>query len=269
MIVTQKDILAYFAVVEKGDWDHIYERIQSRESPDPAEVRKVVDNIRSKFVTIGEKDYPPMLANMWKPPFCLFYYGDITWTHLPESKPLAVIGSRDCSEYGVNATKKIVAELAHEFPIVSGLAAGIDTVALQTAIDSNGKAIAVIGSGLDYYYPSDNKGLQNFIKKHHLLISEYPEGTPPSQNNFPMRNRIIAGISNSVIVTEAGLRSGTSITVSFALLVGKDVMCVPHPIGKESACNRLIKEGAFLIENGQDVRESLTLFCKKKYYYGL
>ena len=268
MIITQRDILAYLAVSEKGDWDHIYERIKAHDYPEPYIIRRVVDNIKSDFVTIGEVNYPPLLMQMYKPPFVLFYYGDFSLTSIPNKRPIAVIGSRSCSEYGIRATKKVVAEIANEFPILSGLAAGIDTIALQTAIDFGGKVIAVIGSGLDVFYPPENKELQELIKKEHLLISEYPDGTPSSPNHFPMRNRIIAGIADSILVGEAGRISGTSITVSFGLMTGKNILCIPHPFDVDSACNRLIKEGAYLVENGQDVREALTPFSNKKYYYG-
>ena len=198
----------------------------------------------------------------------LFYYGDISWTHIPKYRPIAVIGSRKCSEYGVNATRKIVSEIADEFPILSGLALGIDAIAAEETIKAGGKTIAVIGSGLDICYPSENKELYKVIKENHLLISEYPDGTPPNPDSFPMRNRIIAGLADTVIVTEAGFRSGTSITVNFALMEGKNILCVPYPLNSESTCNRLIKEGAFMVENGQDVRESMTPFGNKNYYYG-
>ena len=268
MIISQRDILAYLSVVEKGDWDHIYERITNKVSASPEEILNVVNKIPSKFVTIVDEDYPSQLLNMYKPPFVLYYQGDISWTHMPLFHPIAVVGSRECSEYGILATKKIVSDIADDFPIISGLALGIDAVAAQTAIECGGKTIAVIGSGLNICYPKENQDLYERIKNTQLLITEYPHGVQSSPNKFPMRNRIIAGIADSVIVTEAGSMSGTSITVNFALHVGKNILCVPHPIDKNSACNRLIKEGAYLIENGQDVHDSLTPFFRKKYYYG-
>lgn len=268
MIISQRDILAYLSVMEKGNWDQIYERITKKISATPSEIEKVVKKIPSKFVTILDEDYPSQLLNMYKPPFVLYYYGDITWTHMPLYRPIAVVGSRSCSEYGIEATKHIVKEIAGEYPIISGLALGIDAIAAETAIEYGGKTIAVIGSGLNFCYPEENKELYEKIKNTQLLISEYPHGVPSCSDNFPMRNRIIAGIADCVIVTEAGERSGTSITVNFALQVGKNILCVPHPISSNSACNRLIKEGAYLVENAEDIRDSLTPFSRKKYYYG-
>lgn len=262
MIVRKRDLIAYLAVKENGDWDRIYERLNNRDYPDPSKVREVVDNIKSKFTVMGDEDYPSQLLQVYKPPFVLFYYGDISWTHIPLFRPIAIIGSRKCSEYGIKATEQIASEIANDFPILSGLALGIDGVAHETAIRCGGKTIAVLGTALDYCYPSENLPLYKKIKESHLLISEYPEGSTPPENSFPLRNRIIAGLADSVVVTEAGRRSGTSITVNFALTLGKNVLCVPYPIGSDSTCNRLIKEGAYLVENGKDVRELLTAFCQ-------
>lgn len=254
MTLKTKDILAYLAIQEKGDWNRIYERLRSDETLDEKEVDRVVSKIQCSYVTLGEPEYPQCLRNIYHPPFVLFYYGDI---HLlsacGERGQLAVIGSRKNTEYGTKMTRIIVSEIAKEYIIVSGMALGIDAVAADAAIKAGGKTIAVLGCGVDVCYPMENYELYQILKKDYLVISEYPEGTQPTSEKFPLRNRIIAGLAKGVVVTEAGNISGTSITVTLALQSGKLVMCVPYPADVESACNRLIKEGACLVENGKDV----------------
>ena len=165
------------------------------------------------------------------------------------------MGSRVCSDYGSKATKKIVSEIAREFNIVSGLDAGIDAIAHETAILAGGKTIAVLGCGIDYCYPPCNQELYNEIKQNHLLLSEYPGYETWIENSFPLRNRIIAMLSCGTIVTEAKARSGTLTTVMHTLDNGKTLMCVPYHIDEESECNRLISGGAYLIQCGKDVIE--------------
>lgn len=268
MIITQRDIIACLSVQENGDWDRIYQRIRNSDIPEQEVIRSVVDNIPCGFITLGEDCYPPQLAEVYKPPFTLFYYGDISIITNPDNRLVGVIGSRDSSEYGERMTRKIVGEIAKDFPIVSGLAKGIDAVAAKQAIEFGGKTVAVIGCGLDICYPEENLELFNLIKKEHLCISEYPMGISPDRSHFPMRNRIIAGLCESIVVTEASKISGTSITVTQGLQTGRNILCVPYPATVESACNRLIKEGAYLVENGDDVRECMSFFRHKKYYYG-
>ena len=150
-----------------------------------------------------------------------------------------------------------MSEVAKEYTVVSGLAIGTDTLVHQTTIDVGGKTIAVLGSGIDYCYPVRNKELYEEIKRNHLVISEYPGDLMPSEISFPRRNRIIAMISKGLIVTEAYARSGTLTTVMFALQYSKTVMCVPYRAGLGSECNRLISEGAFLVEDGKTAIEIL------------
>ncbi|MCR5505642.1 MAG: DNA-protecting protein DprA [Bacilli bacterium] len=247
------ELLASISILEGGDWYRIYERIQSHDIPEEELIDKTLKELKCHYITILDKEYPVELKRTVRPPFVLFYYGDISLALTNRDKLLAVIGSRECSEYGEMATRKIVSEVAKDLTIVSGLAKGIDAIAAETAINSGGRTIAIIGSGIDYCYPYENLELYRKIKKDHLLISEYPGRTPPNQGNFPFRNRLIAFFCKNILVTEAGDLSGTSITVNWGLSMGRDIMCVPYPLDRQSACNRMIKEGALLVENGEDV----------------
>ena len=154
-------------------------------------------------------------------------------------------------------TEKIVSEISDEYIIVSGLALGIDKKAHETAIASGGRTIAVLGNGIDFIYISAHRDLYEYIKNHDLVISEYPRMTLPTLSSFPTRNRIIAMITCGVVVTEAYARSGTLTTVMFALQCQRLVLCVPYPADAGSECNRLISDGAYLVENGDQVKEIL------------
>lgn len=253
-----RDILAYIAIKKEGDWDAIMNWIDDykNNTVDDDEAMEVLSQIKYNYVTIADDEYPTCLKNIYHPPFVLFYYGDISLLkYCQDYDAVAVIGSRKNSDYGAEMTRKIVRGVAKKYLIVSGLAKGIDAIASETAIAVGGKTIAVLGSGIDYCYPAENYDLYKKIKENQLVVSEYPGRVTPLPDRFPLRNRIIAGLVDTVVVTEAGNISGTSITVTLALQSGRTIMCVPYPADKGSACNRLIKEGAFLVETPEDVFE--------------
>lgn len=251
-MVKGRDLLIYLSVTYEGDWDKIYDAIKRKEKNFTSEdVDRAVLSIKAKTITLLDNNYPEILKKCYRPPFVLYYYGDLTL--IDEDKSISVVGSRNCSPYGEEMTKNIVSVIAKKLAIVSGLARGIDSLAAQTAIDVGGKTIAVLGSGIDYCYPKENWQLYEEIKKNHLLISEYPNLTKPNRENFPMRNRLIAYFSNSLFMAEGSTKSGSFITVSYALEKGSDVFCLPHEANKNSGCNKLIKEGATLVESGEEI----------------
>ncbi len=196
--------------------------------------------------------YPWDLSEIYNPPALLFYQGNIDLLELPK---VAVVGSRDSSKLGNQSVQKIIKELNNELIIVSGLARGIDTAAHMAALQNGGKTIAVIGTGLDVFYPKANKKLQSYIGKNHLVLSEYGPGEQPLKFHFPERNRIIAGLCRGVIVAEAKMRSGSLITCERAMEEGRDVFAIPGSIldGKSDGCHHLIQEGAKCIMSGSDV----------------
>ncbi len=264
-LIKGRDIIIHLAIKYQGDWNRIYEAIKAKEPASVAEVNQSLETLTSETLTIIDEDYPENLKRIYKPPFVLFYHGDKSL--LDYQKPsLAVIGSRRPSAYGIAMTRSIVKDLvAEKILIVSGLARGIDHVAHQVALSAYGKTIAVLGSGINRPYPEETRDTYEKIKKQQLVLSEYPDQVEPHKDNFPWRNRIIAGLAQAVFVTEARHRSGTLITVGYALYLGKDVYVLPHPANVESSCNRLIRDGAVLVESAHDILEELgKVFADKK-----
>lgn len=196
--------------------------------------------------------YPWDLSEIYDAPVLLFYKGNLDLLKFPK---VAVVGSRSCSQTGTKSVRKIIEELENELVIVSGLARGIDTAAHMSILQGGGKTIAVIGTGLDVYYPRSNKRLQDYIGEYHLLLSEYGPGEEPLKYHFPARNRIIAGLCMGVIVAEAKMRSGSLITCERAMEEGRDVFAIPGSIldGRSDGCHHLVQEGAKLVSSGQDV----------------
>ena len=247
-----RQILIYLAIIYKGDWNKIYEVITSREHLDENEIRRVIKNPKSKVVTCLDDDYPEQLKTAKKPPFVLFYHGDLSIIK-DKYKAISVVGSRRNSAYGEEITTNLVRDLCKELVIVSGMARGIDGIAHRACIANGGKTVAVLGCGINVCYPPSNLDIYDEIKKHHLLISEYPDLTEPCPLYFPIRNRIIAALSNCLLVTEGQKNSGTSITASLTLESGGNVCCVPTHAGENSVCNHLISYGAALVETADDI----------------
>lgn len=251
--ITARDVLVSLCLEHQGNWEDIYRSISDKRLLD--KIYKIED-CPFKCITIIDDEYPEYLKRIYRPPFALFYYGDISLIKDDKYNRLAVIGSRNCSEYGTNITKEIIDGLDNNFLIISGLARGIDGVAHKEALLTNKKTIAVIAGGIDYIYPKENEELYKKIKQCGLIISETPFDVPPKPEQFVFRNRIIAQLSQAVLITEAWERSGTLTTVNYALNFGKDIMCVPHLANTQSSCNRLIKEGAIMVESHLDVVEN-------------
>ena len=249
-----KEFLVGISVKHNGDWEKIYDAILKKEDiGDEEMILRNISKLESKYITILDDEYPEMLRKSYRPPFVLYYHGDISLlSHY--NNMISVIGTRKPTNYGRYATRYFVKELSKEKIIVSGMADGIDSFAHSVTLENNGSTIAVLGSGINYIYPSTNEELYKMIKENGLIISEYPNSTVPQPNNFIVRNRIIASLSPKLLVIEANSnRSGTLTTVRFALMNGKDVLCVPKQVGKYSVCNHLIKDGAQLVDSPSDI----------------
>lgn len=203
-------------------------------------------------LSILDSNYPLELKEIYNPPVLLFYQGNIELLSKPK---LAVVGARQASQIGCQSVKKIIKETNNQFVIVSGLARGIDTAAHVSALKNGGSSIAVIGSGLDVYYPTENKKLQEYMSYNHLVLSEYFTEEQPLKFHFPERNRIIAGLCQGIVVAEAKMRSGSLITCERALEEGREVFAIPGNIidGKSDGCHHLIQEGAKCIISGKDI----------------
>ncbi len=247
-----EDILLYFSLKYEGDWDKIFQAIRLKKDFSESEFILLKAKMKSNYFTLIDDNYPSFLKECYKPPFVIYYYGNLNL--LNEKNKITIVGSRNCSSYGelcaINITKDLVAK---DFVIVSGMAKGLDAISHQTALENNGKTIAVLGSGIDLCYPKQNELLYNKIKKQGLILSEYPNNTCVRKENFPKRNRILAAIGNGVYIPEFKISSGTGITISLALNLGKPIFCSPHPINDGSANNQLIKDGAILVENSNDI----------------
>ena len=204
------------------------------------------------MLTIFDPEYPEALSKIPSPPLVLYYEGDLSLIQ-DMDHCIAMVGSRDCTEYARAKTVKIANELAKDgVSVVSGLATGIDTAAAEGAV-KEGKAVAVLGNGLDYFYPLGNRKLQKDVGRLGLLLSEYPDGTHPKPFHFPMRNRIIAGLSAAVCIMQAAPNSGTYVTAALAATFGRDVGCLPFRSDEGNIGNALIQDGAMLIESAEDV----------------
>ncbi|MFJ7730451.1 DNA-processing protein DprA [Lysinibacillus sp. NPDC097231] len=208
--------------------------------------------------------YPGQLFDISSPPTVLYVKG--RYSLLTIEKQVAIIGSRKATTYTKTAMDIIVPPLVkHGYTVVSGLARGADTMAHETTIRVGGHTIAVLGHGFNYIYPKENQVLAEKMAEHQLLVTEYPPYMKPEKWHFPMRNRIISGLSQALVVTEAALRSGTLITTECALEQGKDVFVVPGPIDAEQSkgTNKLLLEGAIPVCDGHEIVQTLALFSNK------
>ena len=227
---------------------------------------KIPDSVRRDFdlatakgfgiITLTDSDYPHLLREIPDPPPFLFVSGSLQ----DDPKPLAVVGSRNATRYGISTTRKLCADLASlGFTIVSGMAKGIDTAAHEGALMGAGRTIAVLGSGLENIYPTENRKLAGRIVQNGAVVSEFSPLAGPDAHHFPVRNRIISGIAYGTVIVEATRRSGSLITARLAAEQGRDVFAVPGSIQsfKSTGTHGLIKQGAKLVEHAQDIVEEL------------
>ena len=208
--------------------------------------------------TFADEDYPALLRHIPDPPPLLYVYGE-----LPQGeRNVAVVGSRSATYYGLETTFNICRNLAQQgITVVSGMARGIDTRAHQGAMDGGGKTVAVMGCGLGKVYPRGSEVLYHKIAQNGAVVSEFPVGSEPEARHFPVRNRIISGMCLATVVVEAAHKSGSLITANLAAEQGREVFAVPGSVEshKSTGTNRLIKQGAGLVENAGDILDALAL----------
>lgn len=208
-----------------------------------------------KIIKCIDKEYPNRLLHIYDYPILLYAKGDVQL--LNSDKTISIVGSRECTEYGRKITKRISFLMASEnYIVISGMAKGIDSCAHIGALEANGKTIVVLGCGIEYIYPKENEKLyHSIIKNSGLIISEFPLSTRPDKTYFPMRNRIIAGLADKVLVTEARQKSGSIITAELALEQGKDIYAIPGNITSKQSqgTNELIKDGAIVVTTLEDI----------------
>ena len=214
-----------------------------------------------KSISFFSERYPESLKNIAQPPLALFYEGNIDFLEYPS---IAMVGARLATPYASQVLYQFIPKLVLEnLVIVSGLAKGVDRLSHELAILAGGKTIGVIGCGLDRCYPKEVSNLFQEMKQKQLVLSEYPLGTPIKKHHFPMRNRIIAGLTQGTCVIEAKERSGSLITAQLALDNGKEVFAIPGEIlsGQSSGCHRLIQDGAKCVYRMEDILEELPQYC--------
>lgn len=231
-----------------------------RRAPDDAQALQWAAGIERtgmKLVTAFDEEYPATLREISDPPFLIHAIGRIERLMLPA---VAIVGSRDASRYGRDVAWKLARELSDAgVAVVSGFARGVDAAAHEAALEGPGGTIAVLGCGLDVDYPKEHRTLKDRLAADHLLVSEYAPGTEPRPQNFPIRNRIIAGLSAGVVVVEASRRSGSLITARLANDFGRDVFAVPGSIfsATSAGAHELLRDGAILCRGAEDVLAEL------------
>jgi DNA processing protein len=211
-----------------------------------------------EIIPFGSGIYPARLRSIADPPPCLYVKGEI---RQEDDRAVAVIGTRSASHYGRRVARDLCRGLASlGFTVISGMARGIDGVAHDAALNSGGRTIAVLGSGVDRAYPPEHQKLYHRISENGAVISELPLGAPPIAFNFPARNRLISGLSAGVVVVEATEKSGSLITAAIALEQGREVFAVPGEVGssRSRGSHRLIRQGAKLVESVDDILEEIA-----------
>lgn len=230
----------------------IHNFLGNRDARMPQKIDYFCRHYGVELLAYTDAAYPQSLQNLSDKPLVLYIKG--TLSEAPYA--LAIVGSRRCTEYGVRAAGYFAKAMTREgIPIISGGAKGIDTAAHEACLQAGGTTVAVLGCGIDIAYPPENARLFARIAERGALVSEYPPGVPPIAANFPARNRIIVGLSQAVLVAEAGKRSGAVITANIAADEGREVYCVPGNIfdGSSIGCHELIRTGAKLVDMPQDI----------------
>lgn len=233
---------------------------QAGQVRDPLQLNAArVAALRDSTITLADPDYPKPLREIIDPPLALHFRGDRTLLAKPS---IAIVGSRRASPYAINVARQLGDDLARSgLLVVSGLARGVDAAAHEAALDASLPTVAVLGTGIDIAYPRTNRALYRRVIEHGLIVSEFPPGTPPLAPNFPIRNRVISGLTLGTIIVEATSRSGSLITARTAAEQGREVFAVPGSIfsaGSEGT-HRLIQYGAKLVHDANDVLEELKM----------
>ena len=227
--------------------------------PEAEEELKRVEACGARMLVHADPGYPALLKDIYNPPMVLYVKGN----DIPLNQSfVGVIGSRNPTHYGLKAAERLSTGLARRgLGVVSGLASGIDAAAHKGCLRGDGFTVGVIGTGIDRVYPAANRSLFEQVAERGAVVTEFPTGTPPEARNFPIRNRIISGLSRGVAVVEATLRSGSLITASLALDQNREVFAVPGSIDsfKSKGTHYLIKQGATLIEHADDILSELGM----------
>ena len=240
--------------IENDVSERLAEKLSDKSLDRAYSIIQYCERSRVGILTYESEEYPKSLRSIKDPPAVLYYYGRLP--DLNKHLCIAAVGTRKMSEYGMRSAYKIAYEIAASGAIVvSGMALGIDSVAASAALKAGGKTIAVLGCGIDIIYPKEHKKIYRAIAERGVIITEYPPATEPHSFNFPVRNRLISGLSQGTVVIDAAEKSGALITSKTAILQGRDIYAVPSNIDSEnsSGTNSLIRDGAQAVLCGYDI----------------
>ena len=232
---------------------------RARSDIDPGQELAKLAKVEVSVLTWGDSGFPPLLRQIPSPPILLYVRGSLETI---DQLAVAIVGTRNATSYGRSVTRRLASDLAaNGVTVVSGLARGIDAEAHRAALEAGGRTLAVFGCGLDIVYPAEHRRLADAVTESGALISEYPLGRKPAAEQFPVRNRLISGLSLGVVITESRERSGALITAEFAGQQGRDVFAVPGSILTQSSVgpHRLIQDGAKLVASVDDILSELNI----------
>lgn len=249
-------------IIQRGFKQKLADEVQKVKNRDVSKELFLLEKNGIKLISFLDKEYPTNLRSISVPPLILYVWGNF----LPQDCfAIAIVGSRLASLYGLKMAERLSRELSYRgFAIISGMARGIDTAAHKGVLKSGGRTIAVLGCGVDIVYPRENRKIKSEIVKQGAVISEFPLGMPPEKFNFPIRNRIIAGLSLGTVVVEAAKYSGALITANCALEQGREVFAVPGQVDSalSQGTHQILKQGAKLVQNADDILEELQPIIK-------
>lgn len=231
--------------------------IANRDKIDVEKIRARMDAVGARYIHFNDPRYPALLRKIPDPPVGFYIIGDCDFS----APCISIIGSRNCSVYGQITARKFAASFARAgFTVVSGMARGIDSCAHYGALEAKGKTVAVLGCGADVLYPPENGDLYNRLVSHGAIVSEFPLGTRADRQNFPIRNRIVAGLSVATLVVESDIKGGSMITARLAGEQGRDVFAIPGRIDQSTSrgCNALIRDGVRLATCPEDIIDELA-----------
>lgn len=255
-----RDIVLALSVKCRGEWKDIYDIIEKKKRISDEEIQDALRNLNSSFVCITDDSFPDCVKSVYQPPFLLYYYGN--YSLVSRKRKLAAVGTRTPSEYQEKMTKKLIGETIDHFEgdvvIVSGMANGLDSIAMRQAMRRGTPIIGILGSGIDNPYPENNRDIYDYCRDGKgLILSEYPTTIEPLPQHFTFRNRLIAAVGDVCFIDGGKIRSGTASTARQALELGKDILALPCDISGDDLTNSLIKDGAHSVLDAMDIVQSL------------